>query len=84
MTPLRDVRRVPKQPTATEQSDELWASSSQPPHLEKQRGDVKRAGAEARTSEYDRALVNNKTVSRSNKKNNILERLPMEIKSHFF
>ncbi|MFA5413893.1 MAG: hypothetical protein WC295_00250 [Methanoregula sp.] len=43
------------QPLAPEQRDKPGASSSHQSTEEKQRGDVKRAGASARTSEHDRA-----------------------------
>jgi len=49
------VRSGPGQPLAPEQRDKPGASSSQQSTDEKQRGDVKRAGASARTSEHDRA-----------------------------
>lgn len=54
---MRDVRSVREQPTATERSDKRWASSFQQHKLEKQQGDVKRAGVKARTSEHDRAFI---------------------------
>ena len=49
------MRSGPGQPLAPEQRDKPGASSSQQSTEEKQRGDVKRAGASARTSEHDRA-----------------------------
>ena len=51
----RYARSGPEQPLAPEQRDKPGASSSQQSTEEKQRGDVKRAGASARTSEHDRA-----------------------------
>ncbi|OPY35645.1 MAG: hypothetical protein A4E34_00646 [Methanoregula sp. PtaU1.Bin006] len=51
----RYARSGPLQPLAPEHRDKPGASSSQQSTEEKQRGDVKRAGASARTSEHDRA-----------------------------
>ena len=49
------VRSEQEQPLAPEHRDKPGASSYQHGNQEKQRGDVKRAGASARTSEHDRA-----------------------------
>jgi len=49
------VKSGPGQPLAPEHRDKPGASSSQQSTEEEQRGDVKRAGASARTSEHDRA-----------------------------
>jgi hypothetical protein len=58
------VRSGPEQPLAQEHRDKPGASSSQQGSQEKQRGDVKRAGASARTSEHDREfIVNPQTTS---------------------
>jgi len=59
------VRSGPKQPLALEQRDKPGASSYQQGNSGKQRGDVKRAGASARTCEHDRVFImKNKTSSR--------------------
>jgi len=50
------VRSGPEQPLAQEHRDKPGASSYQQDNSGKQRGDVKRAGASARTIEHDRAL----------------------------
>jgi len=53
------------QPLAPKQRDKPGASSYQQSTEEKQRGDVKRAGASARTSEHDRASAYQPNSSRS-------------------
>jgi len=59
------VRSGPEQPLAPEQRDKPGASPYQQSNSGRQRGDVKRAGASARTSEHDRAFImNHKTSSR--------------------
>ena len=59
------VRSGPEQPLAQEHHNKPGASSYQQGNSGKQRGDVKRAEASARTSEHDRAFImNHKTSSR--------------------
>ena len=50
------VRSGPGQPLAPEQCDKPGASSYQQETVESKGGDVKRAGASARTSEHDRPI----------------------------
>ncbi len=61
----RYVRSGAGQPLAPEQRDKPGASSYQQSTEEKQRGDVKRAVASARTSEHDRASAYQPNSSRS-------------------
>ena len=79
------MRSVPEQPTATEQRDEPWAYFISTGQLrENKGGDVKRAGASARTSEHDRPIFISAKRSWCNCFCQPVDRRPLSHASHSF